>query len=102
MTEGGVVRSKLAMRMMEKGIRIESGAKVTAVTENTIAFEKDGTEYTIKDADTLVFANGYHVESAMEDMLKASGVTYHLIGDGAKVGNLKDAISGAYELTKNL
>ena len=28
MTEGGVVRSKLVMRMMEKGIRIESGAKV--------------------------------------------------------------------------
>ena len=27
MTEGGVVRSKLAMRMMEKGIWIESGAK---------------------------------------------------------------------------
>ena len=102
LTEGGVVRSKLAMRMMEKGIRIESGAKVTAVTENTIAFERDGVEYTIKDADTLVFANGYHVESAMEEMLQEAGISYHLIGDGAKVGNLKDAISGAYELAKNL
>ena len=102
LTEGGVVRSKLAMRMMEKGIRIESNAKVTSVTADTIAFERDGVEYTIKDADTLVFANGYHVESAMEDMLKQSDVTYHLIGDGAKVGNIKDAISGAYELAKNL
>ena len=87
---------------MEKGVRIESGAKVKSVTEDTITFEKEGTEYVIRDADTLIFANGYHVESAMEDMLKALGVTYHLIGDGAKVGNLKDAISGAYELTKNL
>jgi NADPH-dependent 2,4-dienoyl-CoA reductase/sulfur reductase-like enzyme len=102
MTEGGVVRSKLAMRMMEKGIRIESGAKVTSVTENTIAFEKDGVEYTIRDADTLVFANGYHVDSAMEDMLKAAGASYHLIGDGAKVGNIRDAISGAYELARSL
>jgi hypothetical protein len=45
-------------------------------------------------ADALVFANGYHVDSAMEDMLKAAGAAYHLIGDGAKVGNIKDAISG--------
>ena len=102
MTEGGVVRSKLAMRMMEKGIRIESGAKVTSVTESTIAFERDGVEYQIKDADTLVFANGYHVDSAMEEMLKAAGASYHLIGDGAKVGNIKDAISGAYELARSL
>ena len=102
MTEGGVVRSKLAMRMMEKGIRIESGAKVTSVTESTIAFEKDGTEYLIKDADTLIFANGYHIDSAVEEMLKATGVSYCLIGDGAKVGNIKDAISGAYEIARNL
>ena len=102
MTEGGVVRSKLAMRMMEKGIRIESGARVTSVTEDTIAFERDGVEYVLKDADTLVFANGYHVESAMEDMLKAAGANYHLIGDGAKVGNIKDAITGAWELARSL
>ncbi len=100
--KGGVVRSKLAMRMIEKGIRIESGAKVTAVTEDTITFEKDGTEYVIRDADTLVFANGYHVDSTMEDMLKAAGAVYHLIGDGAKVGNIKDAISGAYEIARTL
>ena len=90
------------MRMMEKGIRIESGAKVTSVTENTLTFEKDGAEYVIKDADTLIFANGYHVDSAMEDMLKAAGNVYHLVGDGAKVGNIKDAISAAYETAKAL
>ena len=102
LTEGGVVRSKLAMRMMEKGIRIECNAKVSSVTADTIIFEREGVEYVIKDADTLIFANGYHVESAMEDMLKAAGADYHLIGDGAKVGNIKDAISGAYEIARML
>jgi NADH dehydrogenase FAD-containing subunit len=102
MTEGGVVRSKLAMRMMEKGIRIESNAQITSVTENAIVFEKDGAEHVIKDADTLVFANGYHIDPATEEMLKAAGSVYHLIGDGAKVGNIKDAISGAYEITRTL
>ena len=102
MTEGGVVRSKLAMRMMEKGIKIETKAQVSSVTEDTITYVKEGVEYTIKDADTLVFANGYHIESAMEDMLKEAGVSYQLLGDGAKVGNIKDAISGAYEIARNL
>ena len=102
MLEGGVVRSKLAMRMMEKGVQIETKAKVTSVTEDTITYERDGAEYVIKDTDTLVFANGYHVDSAMEDMLKDTGATYYLIGDGAKVGNIKDAINGAYEIAKNL
>ena len=27
----------------------------------------------ISDADTLVFANGYHIESTVEDMLKEAG-----------------------------
>lgn len=102
MTEGGVVRSKLVMRMMEKGVQIESKAQVTSVTEDTITYIKDGVEHVIKDADTLVFANGYHIESVVEDMLKEAGANYHLIGDGAKVGNIKDAISGAYELAKGL
>ena len=35
-------------------------------------------------------------------MLKAAGNIYRLIGDGAKVGNIKDAISGAYEIARNL
>ena len=100
--KGGVVRSKLAMRMMEKGIRIETGARVKSVTEDTITFERGGVGYEIKDADTLVFANGYHVDSAMEDMLKEAGASYRLIGDGAKVGNIKDAITGAWDLARGL
>ena len=102
MTESGAGRSLLVQRMMEKGITIESDAKVTEVTENTISYEKNGQTYTITDADTLVFANGYHVDVAVEDMLKEAGVSYQLIGDGRKVGNLKDAISDGYQTAKGL
>lgn len=38
----------------------------------------------------------------MEDMLKEANVTYHLVGDAEKVGNLKDAISTGYEVAKGL
>ena len=37
-----------------------------------------------------------------EEMLKEAGAHYHLIGDGEKVGNLKDAITRAYEVVKNI
>lgn len=102
MTESGAGRSVLVMRMLEKGVKIECEAKVTAVTEDTIIYEQDGKEYVIADADTLVFANGYHIESTMEDMLKEVGVNYHLIGDGHKVGNIKDAITEGYQIAKSL
>ena len=102
MTESGAGRSLLVQRMMGKGIKIECEAKVTAVTEDTITYEQHGTLHTITDADTLVFANGYHIESGVEDMLKEAGVSYQLIGDGHKVGNIKDAISESYQVAKAL
>ncbi len=101
MKETGAGRSVLVMRMMEKGIHIECNAKVTATTEDTITYEQNGVEHTIT-ADTLIFANGYHIDSSIEDMLKEANMTYHLIGDGHKVGNIKDAISEGYELTRTL
>ena len=36
------------------------------------------------------------------DMLKEAGVNYHLIGDGCKVGNIKDAITQGYTVAKDL
>lgn len=101
MSETGAGRSVLVMRMMEKGIHIECKAKVIAVTENTVTYEQEGKEYTLTP-DTLIFANGYHVDNSIENMLKEANMTYHLIGDGHKVGNIKDAISEGYEVAKSL
>lgn len=101
-TESGAGRSLLVQRMLGKGIRIECNAKVTTAAENTITYEQNGMEHTITDADTLVFANGYHTDPSIENMLKEANVSYHLIGDGHKVGNLKDAITEAYETAKAL
>ena len=72
------------------------------MTENEIIYEQNGQEYVIADADTLVFANGYHIESTVEDMLKEAGMKYQLIGDGCKVGNIRDAITQAYQVAKEL
>ena len=69
---------------------------ITRVDETTITYTKDGAEHTIRDADTLVFAVGYTPAPL------PGGEKIHRIGDCDKVGNLKDAISAAYELAKNL
>lgn len=102
MSESGAGRSHLVLRMIEKGIHIECQAKVTSVNETEIRYEQNGIEKVIKDADTLVFANGYHIEPSMEEMLKESGLSYHRIGDGNKVGNIKDAIQAAWQLCKEM
>lgn len=102
MSESGAGRSHLVLRMMEKGIKIECSAKVTSVTEHEIHYEQKGFEHVISDADTLVFAAGYHTDPSLEDMLKEAGVSYHLIGDANKPANIKEAITQAWNLTKDL
>ena len=97
--EGGAAKSQLTQRLMRKGVKIELNAQVTKVDETTITYEKDGKEYQIADADTLVFAVGYapnKVENeAVEDRM-------HFIGDCNHVGNLKDAIQAANQLAKEI
>ena len=62
---------------------------------NTIKNEKNHQEYVLDDVDTLVFAVGYNpVASPIENA--------HLIGDCQKVGTLKDAITNAYQITKEI
>lgn len=100
MQETGAGRSVLVRRMMEKGIEIITKAKVINTTENTITYEKDNKEYIIDNANTLIFANGYHIDNSIEEMLKELNLEYYLIGDGHKVGNIKDAISEGYEIAK--
>lgn len=102
MNESGPGRSLLVRRMMEKGIKIITSAKVESVTETEINYTLEGVTHTIKDADTLIFAAGYKKNPVVEEMLKESGLNYHMIGDAHEIGNIKTAITEAYNLTKDL
>lgn len=100
MKESGPGRSLLVQRMIKKGVKILVNAKVEAVEENKIRYSQNGIEYVIDDADTLVFASGYQTDESFENMLKKAKMTYHIIGDAHQVGNIKDAISEAYKVTR--
>lgn len=101
-SESGPGRSLLVQRMMAKGVQMICGAKVEKVDESSIWYTKDGQQHCIADADTLVLAMGYKADPALEEMLKAAGASYHLIGDANKVGTIKDAIGVGYETAKAL
>ena len=101
-SESGPGRSLLVQRMMAKGVQMICGAKVEKVDESSIWYTRDGQQHCIADADTLVLAMGYKADPALEEMLKAVGASYHLIGDANKVGTIKDAIGAGYETAKAL
>ncbi len=93
--EGGPAKSALTQRLMRKGVNLVLNGIVTNVDETTITYQKDGVEHTIFDADTLVFAVGYTPVPVIHEKAVR-------IGDCDRVGNLKDAITGAYTAVKNL
>jgi 2,4-dienoyl-CoA reductase-like NADH-dependent reductase (Old Yellow Enzyme family)/thioredoxin reductase len=93
--EGGAAKSVLTQRLMRKGVKIQFNSKVTKVDETTITYEQDGAEHVITDADTLVFAVGY-------TPMPVEYPGAHVIGDCNQVGNLKDAITAAYNLAITL
>ena len=102
MSETGAGRSVLVQRMLQKGIRIECNAKVTKAEDGKVYYEQNSMEHVIENVNTLVFAVGYHVDCAIEEMLKETNQPYYLIGDCNKVGNIKDAISAAYEVARKI
>ena len=93
--EGGAAKSVLTRRLMEKGVRIEFNAKVERVDSDHIYYSQNGKEHVISEADTLVFATGYVPLPIQNDRIVQ-------IGDCDSVGNLKDAISSAYQATIHL
>ncbi len=102
MNESGPGRSLLVQRMMKKGVEMICSAKVERVEKDKIYYSKNGQEYCIDDADTLVFAAGYKIDPQLEETLKACGVTYHLVGDAEKLGNIKDAVTRGYQVARAL
>ena len=100
--ESGPGRSLLVQRMMGKGIQIICDAKVEEVSNDTIQYSKDGVDYQITDADTLVLAMGYRPNVTLQEQLTDAGISYAVLGDCKKLGNIKDAISEGYEFARTL
>ena len=84
----------MTMRLQEKGVHLLLNSSVKEVRENTVVYECNGETKTLT-GDTLIFAVGYASAPLQNDRIIQ-------IGDSNKVGNLKDAISSAYQLAVTL
>ncbi|KAI4445719.1 hypothetical protein C823_000235 [Eubacterium plexicaudatum ASF492] len=83
-------------------MKLICGAKVERVDADCIYYTKNGEEFRIGDADTLVFAAGYQKDPSVEELLKSCGVVYHMIGDAHVIGTIKSAVSEGYETAKHI
>ncbi len=102
MKDAGAGRSAVMKRLLAKGVKLINNATVTNVSENEIEYSVDGVKTVISDADSLLFAVGYKSNDSFINELKENNLTVHVIGDAKASASVKEAISDAFELTKNI
>lgn len=95
-------RSVLVQRMAKKGVNIITDAKVIDVNETSVTYLKDGKEVTLNDVDTVLQAVGYQSDKAIIDVLDKMNLSYNVLGDSNHPGKIKNAISDAYQICKDL
>lgn len=102
MKDTGAGRSAVMKRLLAKGVKLINNATVTNVSENEIEYSVNGNKTIINDADSLLFAVGYKSNESFINELKQNNLTVHVIGDAKASASVKEAISDAFELTKNI
>ncbi len=102
MKDSGAGRSAVMKRLLAKGVKLINNATVTNVSENEIEYSVNGNKTIINDADSLLFAVGYKSNESFINELKQNNLTVHIIGDAKASASVKEAISDAFELTKNI
>ncbi len=81
---------------------IKTGNKIVAVNDTGAVIEaKDGTRTTVA-ADDVVFCIGLKPNHSMREELMYSGIEVFEVGDGRAVGNIRTAVSEAYEIARRI
>lgn len=91
-------RPLLIARLLEKGCRILTGAKVLSVEGDKITYEQDGLRQTLAGVDTVVSAAGFAYEDGLARELEADGITAHVI---TETSDIQIAAAKAYEYVIN-
>ncbi|MCL2155383.1 MAG: NAD(P)/FAD-dependent oxidoreductase [Leptospirales bacterium] len=76
-------------------VDVISGAKVIAVKDGEIVYERDGEKYT-KKFDTVINAAGSVSVRKLADKLNETGIPYKIIGDSNKPSTILQAIHDAF------
>ena len=79
----------------DRGVETVGNAKVTAITENSVTYEKDGTAYTI-ECDTVINAVGFKPNDQLEDILDDMYEDVYVVGDAVSPRKILTAIHEGY------
>ncbi len=96
------VRWHLVHKLMEKKVRIETGAKLVAIEEAGVRVATRDGEALWKGYETVVLAVGARARNDLEPVLKDLVPELHVIGDAAKARNGLEAIREGAELGRAL
>lgn len=86
------IRFLLNERLNKYGVNILTKTKVKALSKDSIIVEKEGTEQTLKEFDSIVLAVGAKSYNPLEEIMKEAGKKTYVIGDANKAGDITDAI----------
>ena len=95
--ERSAFRPLMVQRLLQKGCKIHTGARVVSVEGDTVQYEQDGSLHTITGVDTVVSAVGTRPENGLAAGLKALGIPTWVIGDAAGSGTILAATREGWE-----
>ncbi len=85
----------LMANLKRHGVRIKTNARVTAINNNTVFFDKDGHSEEQK-FDSVIIASGSRSVQRLSEALTEMGIPYTTVGDCIQPGKLNDAIHGGF------
>ena len=89
-TKWGLLKS-----LDQLGVNIITSAKVLAIKNNILTFEKDGEIQTAR-FDNIIYATGSKAVRTLADKLATTGIPFSVIGDSVRPAKIMDAIHEAY------
>lgn len=96
------VKMMLTNLLNDAHVKIKTGNRITAVTdEGAVVVDNNGTE-TVITADNVIFAIGLRSKKSMANDFLGTGIEVYQIGDGKRVGNIRTAVSEAYQIARKL
>ena len=84
-------------------VDIRAGHKIVGVNDEGAVIESviTGEQFTIP-ADDVVFCIGLKPNKSLKEELMYSGIEVFEVGDGVMVGNIRTAVSAAYEIARKI
>ena len=100
--EASAPRFFLIPRLREHGVNWLVNATVKAILPDGVTYEQDGAEHTLSGYDTIVLALGVRPNNPLEDVVKALGKPYCVIGDASQPGPANKVTEAALEAVLKL